>query len=192
MIRAAILATAALAGAPALADHIPGHSDSDPVFPIPIPGEEFFSGGALWVTAIGPRGGSEILNARFDITYVSDGATPASNILFNVGLWVEDDLGEEVYAETIVTGADLGFGSGPGTFRGTWETDDLNGIAIESFFFPPYSLVDMIIQATDGGIEGTGYFIDSYIYLDIIPVPAPGALAAVGLGALGCLRRRRT
>jgi hypothetical protein len=165
----AIALTISLAAVlPVRADHIPGHDDADPVFPVPIPGQEDFSGGAAWVSAIGPFGGSEIFNARFDITYVSDGATPASNMLLNVGLLIEDGVGGAVYVETVVTGADLGFGSGPGTFHGTWETADLNGIAVENFLVAPYSLIDVIIDSTDGGIAGTGYFEDSFIYFDLV------------------------
>ena len=147
------------------ADHIPNHDNDDPIFPVPIPGKEFFSGGIMFVTAIGPPGGSEIHNTIFDITYVSDGATPASDLHITVGMW----LGEEnpIYVETHVDGTDLGFGSGPGTFEGTFETSALNGIAVESFFFPPYSIVDLSIGAINGQIDGTGYFVDSFINFDL-------------------------
>lgn len=185
----ALLISLAVVSPPVLADHIDGHDDDDPVHPVPIPGEDFFTGGAMFVTAIGPVGGSEILNTRFDITFVSDGATPASELLLNVGLLIEDGFGGGTYVETVVTGEDLGFGSGAGTFHGTWETDALNGIAKEGFF-PPYSLVDLVVGAVHGGIDGTAYFVDSYVYFDIIPVPGPATLAGFGVGALA-LRRRR-
>ena len=146
------------------ADHIPNHDNDDPIFPVPIPGQDFFSGGILFVTAIGPPGGSEIFNTSFDITYVSDGATPASDLHITVGML----LGEKdpVYVETHVDGTDLGFGSGPGTFQGTFETSVLNGIAVQGFF-PPYSIVDLSIGAINGGINGTGYFVDSFINFDL-------------------------
>lgn len=147
------------------ADHIPGHSNDDPIFPVPIPGQEFFTGGIMFVTAIGPLGGSEIFNTSFDITYVSDGATPASDLHITVSIWLNEE--NPVYAETSVNGSDLGFGSGPGTFQGTFETSALNGVAIESFFFPPYSIVDISIGAIDGGIQGTAYFVDSFINFDV-------------------------
>jgi len=146
------------------ADHIPNHDNDDPIFPVPIPGQDFFSGGILFVTAIGPPGGSEIFNTSFDITYVSDGATPASDLHITVGML----LGEKnpVYAEVHVDGTDLGFGSGPGTFQGTWETSVLNGIAVLGFF-PPYSIVNISIGAINGQIDGTGYFVDSFINFDL-------------------------
>ena len=31
---------------PCWAGHIPGHQDSDPLFPVPIPEKEFFEGGS--------------------------------------------------------------------------------------------------------------------------------------------------
>jgi len=69
----------------------------------------------------------------------------------------------------IVTGADLGFGSGAGTFYGTFETTALNGVAVENFLVAPNSLIDVIIDASGGGIQGTAYFVDSAILLDVIP-----------------------
>jgi len=146
------------------ADHIDGHNDDDPIFPVPIPGQQFFSGGIIFVTALGPPGGREIHNTRFDITYVSDGATPASDMLIVVGMLVGET--KPIYVETHVDGSDLGFGSGPGTFEGTFETSALNGIAIEGFF-PPYSIVDLSIGAIDGQIDGTAYFVDSFINFDL-------------------------
>ncbi|MHC5001575.1 MAG: hypothetical protein ACYTJ0_00480 [Planctomycetota bacterium] len=163
----ALLSAATMLAMPGRADHIPGHNDGDPVFPVPIPGQEHFSGGIMFVTAIGPNGGSHVHNARFDITFVSDGATPAEELLIVVGMFIEEESGEIVHVETEVSGADLGFGSGAGTFHGTFETDALNGVAVESFLLPPYSIVDLDVGATTGGIDGTGYFVDSFIYFDL-------------------------
>ena len=146
------------------ADHIPSHSNADPIFPVPLPGQEFFSGGFLFVTAIGPQGGQRIHNTSFDITWVSDGATPASDLHITIGMV----LGEEnpIYVETVVNGSDLGFSSGAGTFHGTYETSALNGVAVQGFF-PPYSIVDISIGSINGGIQGTSYFVDSFINFDL-------------------------
>jgi hypothetical protein len=67
----------------ALADHLPGHNDSDPSFPIPIPGQSDFNGrgSIIFVTLIWPPGGTTIFDTNLDITYVSDGATPASDLV---------------------------------------------------------------------------------------------------------------
>ena len=112
---------------PCWAGHISGHQDSDPVFPVPIPGKEFVEGGgddgAVFIaSAIGPAKGTTITNTRFDITYVSDGITPASDMVIGVSAPVDTQ-----FRDFHITGADLGFGSGSGTFTGTFETDELNG-----------------------------------------------------------------
>lgn len=176
--------------APSLADHIEGHDNDSNIFPVPIPGHDDFSGGAAWVHAIGPFAGREILSATFDITYVSDGTTPASEMLLNVGLWVEGSSGQR-YVETVVTGADLGFGSGAGTFHGVLETHDLDGVPIVNPLFPPYSSVDIIIGAVNGGIEGKAYFVDSVINFHLAPVPAPATAVLLGLAGAAASRRRR-
>ncbi len=164
VLTVALAAVAIVGGAPeAVSDHIPGHDDSDPVFPVPIPGPEFFTGGILFVTAIGPDEGTVITGTTFDITYVSDGATPASDILIHVGVQLES--GE---VSTFITGADLGFTSGPGTFKGTYSTDVLNGVVVG--VIGRQSIVDLEIGAVDGGIEGTGFFDDSFINFDVIPI----------------------
>ena len=152
-----------LLGSSASADHINDHLNSDPEWPVAFPTREFFSGGAAFVTAIGPFAGWEVTNAVFDITWVSDGTTPASELAIDVGVRTEAG-----YVEIHVTGADLGFGSGPGTFTGTYSTHGLDGI-YQGGFFGPNSTLDIALGAVNGGIEGTGYFVDSYINLDVIP-----------------------
>ena len=176
------IAGLALAAVPTttLADHIAGHDNCDPVFPTPIPGEEHFTGGVLFVTAIGPVEGDIITNTTFDITYVSDGATPASEIQLHGTVQVD-----EGFAEFIVTGKDLGFGKGAGTFKGTYSTDALNGLVWPSFFFPPYSIVDLQIDATTGGIQGYAYFVDSFINFDVIPAPPCAPLCLADLDGNG-------
>lgn len=185
------LVTVGLVTGAALADHIDGHDNDDPIHPVPIPGQEFFDGGLLFVTAIGPVGGREIISTDFDITYVSDGVTPASDIAIEVGLLIDDGTGNVQYLTTFVTGADLGFGAGPGTFEGSFSTDDLNGFAVESFIFPPNSIVDLTIGAVNGGIEGTGYFENSFINFVLTPIPAPASAGIVAaIGAIALCRRR--
>lgn len=171
-----------------LADHIPGHNNADPVFPVPLPDQGTFSGGAVWMHALGPFAGREIVNTVFDITYVSDGVTPASELLINIGINLEPN---GVQVETIVTGADLGFGSGPGIFHGSFQTSDLNGIPVPHPFFPPYSPLEIIITAVNGGIQGEGYFVDSFVNFHLAPVPAPASMALLGAAGLAISRRRR-
>lgn len=168
----------------AFADHIPGHDPLDKTFPIPLPDQEFFDGGILFGTFIGPVEGTEILHTTYDITFISDGTTPASDLLIEMTVMADDD-----FREFLVTGADLGFGAGPGTFSGTFETDAFNGTVWQPAAFP-HSLVDLNIGSINGGIEGSGYFEDSFIVLDVIPVPEPSSLTLIGVTACFWLSRR--
>lgn len=175
----------------AVADHIPGHDNDSNVHPMPLPGQEFFTGGILFVTAIGPIGGREILSTDFDITWVSDGATPASNLEIFVSMFIDDGFGNITQNEIHVTGADLGFGSGPGTFTGLFSTDAFNGLAVESFLFPPNSIVNLTIGATTGGIDGTSYFENSFINYNLAPIPTPASTALLAIAGVTATRRRR-
>ncbi len=157
------------------ADHIDGHKACDPIFPCPLPGQEHFTGGAMWVSLIGPVEDSIITGTTFDITWVSDGATPASDLELHGSVQVD-----EGFAEFTVTGADLGFGSGAGTFKGTFSTDELNGIAWPHFLVAPYSIVDLQVDVVNGGgIQGYAYFVDSFIKFDVVE-PPPCAPACLG------------
>lgn len=150
----------------ALADHIPGHDDCDPTFPAPIPGEDTFSGDGvvLFVTLIGPDAGTLITATTFDITFVSDGVMPASELELGVRLGVDGEL-----VEVRVLGSDLGFGGGPGTFVGTLQTDAFNGIVDPGF---PGPVINLQISRSNGdGVDGTAFFVDSAIVFDVVPPP---------------------
>ncbi len=149
------------------AEHIPNHEDCDLTFPMPIPGQDECckEGQVMFVTLIGPIDEYVITNTTFDITYVTDGVTPASDLQLHGTLTLQGGA-----ASFFLTGADLGFGSGPGTFTGTLETDVLNGIATPGFF-PPYSILDLQVDSVSGGIEGFAYFENSFIICDVIPAP---------------------
>jgi hypothetical protein len=172
----------ALASTVALADHIPGHDDCDPEFPMPVPDQDFWdgNGAVFFVLFLGPLGDSVITNTTFDITYFSDGTTPASELFLEIGVCVDG-----VIVDFSVTGADLGFGSGPGTFQGTLDTDVLNGLVCPGF--PgPNSTVELIVDVVGGGaVQGTAYFIDSFITFDVIP-PPPCPQVGCGTGG-ACL-----
>jgi len=184
--RAIVAALAILVGAPgAIADPITG-GPRGATYVFPIPGQGFFDGGFLFVDGFGPDVGSIITNTTFDIRYVSDGTTPASELDIHLGVTVND-----TFLETVVTGADLGFGSGPGTFVGTISTLALNGEAT-SFFGPSAALSLEIGSINDPPlIEGSGYFDNSSIIFDIIPVPEPCTLVLLAMSSVILVRRRR-
>ena len=166
---------------PASAGHIPGHNDGDPVFPIPIPD---FDGGVVYGTMIGPEAGVRIVGTRFDVNFRSDGEMPASELLITFTAQVDND-----FRSMTVSGADLGFTSGAGDFQGTLQTDYFNG---EVWQFPnwPHSLPEIEIHSTQGGVPGVVQISNSFIYLDVIPVPEPGALALLLLSASAAALRR--
>jgi hypothetical protein len=152
---------------------------------IMLPGQEFFDGGFLFVTGIGPPSGSTIVNTTFDINYVSDGTTPASELAIHVTAPVDG-----VHVDTDVIGTDLGFTSGPGTFTGTFATTALNGVTWNTFL--PTPVIDIEIGSTNfpPAIDGSGYFVDSFIIFDYVPVPEPGSFVLLAVGAAGALVRR--
>jgi len=158
-----------------LADHINDHKACDPIFPCPMPGENDFHGGIMWVTLIGPVEDSVISNTTFNITWVSDGSSPASDLLLHGTVMVDNG-----FVDFTVTGADLGFGSGPGTFTGSVSTDSLNGIAWPFFLVAPYSIVDLQVDSVNGGgIQGYAYFAaGSFIKFDVVEPGCPSACPA--------------
>lgn len=139
------------------ADHVPGHDDCDPTFPVPLPDQQTYSGGIIFLTAIGPFAETQILETVINVKYISDGATPAEELLFNISVPVD---GKQ--RELVLTGAELGFGEGPGTFRGRLATHFFDGqVWLNS---PgPSSIVEIGIGAVNGGVEGTAYFVNSSI-----------------------------
>lgn len=162
--RVSIFAAAGLlVASAALANHIPGHDDCDPTFPVPLPDQDTYSGGGsiIFLTAIGPAGETQILGTKITVTFVSDGATPARDLLIVIQPQVNQGN-----PELEVTGADLGFGSDPGTYHGSIETDFFNGEVWEFSGFGS-SIVDLEIGAVNGGVEGTAYFVDSFVTFDL-------------------------
>lgn len=135
-----------------------------------------FTGEVMFITYLGPPGppnGQNIWHATADFTWVSNGGTPASNILVNFELAVDG-----VTEHWTVTGADLGWGSGPGTYSSTIGTDMLNGLLTPNG--PGGStIIHVDIGTTTGdGLTG-GHFDNSSFTLELAPVPAPSALCVL-------------
>ncbi len=118
-----------------------------------------FSGNILHATMIGPEDGANIVHATLGLQFQTDGATPASTV--EVEFCVQVDGGSACW---VVTGADLGWGSGPGTFTGTISTHELNGVA--DGFLGGTMIVDLFIGTTTG--DGVfGKFVSSPFVLEL-------------------------
>lgn len=162
------------------ADHIPGHQNDDPVFPVPFPGQADWNGGGtiVFLVLIGPDGGTTIYTTTLDITYVSDGVTPAANLVIVASLFVD---GQQ--RELDITGADLGFGVGPGTYKATFETDIFNGV-VDAGIPGPFSVVHLDIGSTTGPVNGSAFFVDSFINFTVQePINVP-AVSQWGIGLM--------
>jgi hypothetical protein len=150
----------------------------------------FFPTGALggsitMITGIGPPPGSSILHTRVDLTFQAQG-TPADDVTISVEAMVNGG------AETIVvTGAMLGFpGATSGTFSGSFNTDDLNGL-VTGFAGFPSSILDIHLYADPGGgIHGTilsgkvTVIANSSLTADVPSISlASGGVQSLGLNA---------
>jgi hypothetical protein len=165
---AATLLTAAPVSGQAMELAPPPQSD-DTTFSFTMPGPRFFrgEGAVLSITAIGPVEGTRIVATTFDIAWNSDGTMPASELEIVLQVMVDDDV-----SHVAVTGEDLGFGDGPGVWRGTYTTADLNGEVWQPPIFE-HSIMNLSIdRAGGGGVQGRGFFINSQIVFDVIPAGA--------------------
>jgi hypothetical protein len=126
-------------------------------FQLPVPNMPL-NGSITFVTLIGPNAGQTIVHARLDVTFVTEGETPAPNALLEYEFRLNGQL-----VNWTVTGADLGWGTGPGIFTGSIETDLGYGQLVATI--PPISTVELVMAATTGGL--TGKFVDSKLTLTL-------------------------
>jgi hypothetical protein len=168
----------------AFGDHIGGHHESDPVFPLVIPNVD---GAAIHASLIGPLEGTIITHTRFDVHLTTDGQMNGSELLMELSIPVDDD-----FRSLTVTGSDLGFGDGPGPYHGILETDYFNGVVWKLPIFPR-SMPSIAIQSTEGGIPGDIDLGGSFIYLDVINVPEPATagLLAISMTVIGLAKHSR-
>jgi hypothetical protein len=147
----AIAVNCVLGGPTALADHVPNHNPPgqgpDPTFPVPFidlcgVDNEPCAGQIVFATMIGPAPGTTIYGTTVEITWTTDGTRDASTIGFVVELSA-DGMQRHIY----VTGTDLGFNTpGPGTFRGTLFTEELNGV-VDAGFLPDVTTINVEIAS---------------------------------------------
>lgn len=95
-----------------------------------------------------------------------------------------------------VSGADLGW-QGQGQFIGDFETDFLNEPILDfSVIDPPPDFVlwfARIISLDDNNPQLGGQFSNSFIEVELVPIPEPAtfAMSSIGLFAVAGRRRRR-
>ena len=121
------------------------------------------TGQILFITYLGPPQGY-VTKVSLDLTFITDGTFPAEDLAFDVHAPTLPG-----FPEWFVTGADLGWGQGAGTWTGTIETESLNG----EIFNPggPFSIWDVTILTASGVGGVTGQFIDSAIVIEYSLTP---------------------
>ncbi|MHC5109264.1 MAG: hypothetical protein ACYTHJ_05240 [Planctomycetota bacterium] len=148
-------------------------------FVLQLPTEEWVGQVALELLLIGPDAGEKIWHAELDLTWVSDGTMPASNLIIHYTIPLEGGEGN-----WSITGADLGWGDGPGTYSAKIDTDALNGTVASP---------SMTLGLGDEGGGGLwGQFVNSTFTLELndmgpvepIPTASSWGILLLGLGML--------
>lgn len=121
--------------------------DGNTIFVAPVP-DQTMTGEVVLATLIGPPSGSTVVHAELSLNFTTNGAVNAADVQLDFGLSL-DGVGKH----WLVSGSDLGWGSGSGTFSGTIATDDFFG-QIGQGFLPGASVISLDIHATTGGVWG--------------------------------------
>ena len=95
--------------------------EANTVLVAPLP-TDILSGSIIFATLSGPLAGPTVVHSELDLTFVTNGMSNASDVVLHFKVTVDD-----VFMEWVVQGSDLGWGTGPGTFSGTIDTDQLFG-----------------------------------------------------------------
>lgn len=118
-----------------------------------------------FVLFIGPDAGETVTGSTLDLTWISDGTMPASDLFLEFKFTADNT--SHIWS---ATGADFGWGSGPGTFAGSLQTSALNGVANSGFL--PHSTIDLTLDRVGGG-GIIGQFVDSSLTMALLPDGAP-------------------
>jgi hypothetical protein len=123
------------------------------------------NGSITFITFLGPHDGC-VVDARVHLEFTTGGSFTANDLELRIGGAITPNFPEWV----IQGGADLGWGSTPGTHVGDLDSALLNG-AISSSPALPWSLWDVSFGPVAGsGHNGvTGQFTNSYIEIDYLP-----------------------
>ncbi len=159
-------------------------------------GQTLFLGNAI-IPGSNDFDGAIVIDARLQLTLnvvptapddprVSDAAFFEAEAIVPVDITPSTDTND--FLNIIVTGANEGW-SGTGTFTIDRQLDALIGGEWVSPVFYSASTYDGISQ--DQIVLGSVDFFNSYISVTVQQVPAPSALATLGLAGLCATRRRR-
>ena len=139
------------------AHDLPGSTE----YVLQLPGD-FYLGDIVIADFIGPGVGSEVLHQSLSLTWNPHPNMPASDVGMAFYLQIDNE-----WIHWTVTGADLGWGDGPGPFTGTIDTDELNGSC--TGLIGHFELFD---ASGNGGVWGQ--FQNSFFMLEIGAPPPPG------------------
>jgi hypothetical protein len=123
-------------------------------------------GGAItFVSLVGPASGETVLHTTWNLTYMAPaGGTPAANVILELTMPIEGGS-----LEWAVTGADFGWPAATGTFTGSLDSDQLNGVLDGGLF--GFTVPELVILSTTGGVAGK--FVNSTITLELAGVCQP-------------------
>lgn len=137
-----------------------------------------FSGDFVWGTGIGALhgvGSDEQLSQNFDFTGLS-----ATSLSFQE--WSDSGSASFDMASVIVNGNQEYLSDGN-------SMDAWRGVTLDLSAYDGMGSVDIVFNFTSTTVvERTGWYIDD---VSIRAIPAPGAMALLGLGGLVAVRRRR-
>ncbi|UYV13237.1 MAG: PEP-CTERM sorting domain-containing protein [Phycisphaera sp.] len=137
-----------------------------------------FSGDFVWGTVIGGLhgvGSDEQLSQNFDFTGLSD-------VSLSFQEWSDSGSSTFDMASVIVNGNQEYLSDGD-------SMDAWRGVTLDLSAYDGLGSVDIVFNFTSTTVvERTGWYIDD---VSIRAIPAPGAMALLGLGGLVAVRRRR-
>lgn len=142
-----------------------------PTFPI--------TSAILHLTLVGPPAGDELVHANWNLTFQANPGMDASQMEMELGIPID---GAMTYWS--VTGADLGWGSTPGTYSAQFDGDLLNG-TLSPFFGMPIATPELTIWS-NAGENLNGKFTASTVTLSIVPAP-PTCQPDLGFGGPGTM-----
>ena len=153
------------------------HGPTGSTFVAPLP-ELQLNSQLILASLIGPKVGKTIAHTTLDIEWESNGVFPPSELLLEFEIFVNGGTQKS----WIVTGSDLGWGAGAGTYFGQLDTDDLNGVAWH--FLAPDAIIDFTVATASGTGGVTGKLTNSTLTFDL--GTAWESYCTAGTSASGC------